>query len=134
MSNIVLVVVAHADDEVLGCGGTIARHVSQGDYVHLVIMTNGVGSRSDAVLLDIQSRAAASENAAKILGISSLKTLNFPDNALDTVSLLEIAKELESLVKSLRPKIVYTHHYGDLNIDHRRTQEAVMIACRPHPG
>lgn len=132
MSKIVLVVAAHADDEVLGCGGTIAKHATSGDKVYVVFMTNGVGSRN-AKIDEIKHRKKASEEAAKILGVSLTKQFDFPDNKMDTVALLDVIQSIEDVISKLQPEIIYTHHIGDLNIDHQITHKAVMTACRPQP-
>lgn len=129
----VLVVAAHADDEVLGCGGTISRHREQGDVIHLVLMADGVHSRTDASDVDLARRIDASKRAQTILGISSLHSLELPDNRMDSVPLLEIVQMVESIIEAIRPTVIYTHHHGDLNIDHRLTHAAVMTACRPLP-
>jgi N-acetylglucosamine malate deacetylase 1 len=130
----VLVVAAHADDETLGCGGTIARHVEEGDVVHLVLMADGVHSRTESSKADYVRRIEASKRAQSILGISFLQSLELPDNKMDSVPLLEIVQRLEPILEEIQPSVVYTHHHGDLNIDHRLTQAAVMTACRPVPG
>lgn len=130
----VLVVAAHADDETLGCGGTIARHVGEGDEVHLVLMADGVHSRTASSKADFVRRIEASKRAQSILGISFSQSLELPDNKMDSVPLLEIVQKLEPILEEIQPSVVYTHHHGDLNIDHRLTQAAVMTACRPVPG
>ena len=130
----VLVVAAHADDEALGCGGTIARHVEEGDAVHLVLMADGVHSRKDASKEDLKRRVEASKRAQSILGASSSQSLELPDNLMDSVPLLEIVQKLEPILAGIQPSIIYTHHHGDLNVDHRLTHTAVMTACRPLPG
>lgn len=134
MSNTVLVVAAHADDEALGCGGTIAKHVAAGDRVHVVYVADGVTSRGGAGQDDLVRRQQATENARNILGISTLAFLDLPDNRLDSLPLLDIVQPLETLIGKLEPEIIYTHHYGDLNVDHRLVHQAVMTACRPLPG
>jgi len=130
----VLVVAAHADDEALGCGGTIARHVEEGDAVHLVLMADGVNSRRETSETDFARRIEASKRAQSILGISSSQSLELPDNQMDSAPLLEIVQKLEPILEEIQPSVVYTHHYGDLNIDHRLTHVAVMTVCRPVPG
>lgn len=133
MSNCVLVVAAHADDEALGCGGTIARHVAEGDSVHVVFLADGVSSRAQG-LEQLEPRQAATEQAREILGISSVTCLGLPDNRLDSLPLIEVVQPLEALIRNLKPSIIYTHHYGDLNVDHRVAHQAAMTACRPLPG
>jgi LmbE family N-acetylglucosaminyl deacetylase len=134
MSKSVLVVAAHADDEALGCGGTIARHATFGDQVHVVFVADGVTSRLNAEGDELARRQQATEQARNILGIRSTTFLGLPDNRLDSLPLLNIVQPLEAIVARLAPELVYTHHYGDLNVDHRQTHQAVMTACRPLPG
>jgi len=134
MSKTVLVVVAHPDDEVLGCGGTVARHVAEGDRVHVIYMADGVGSRGMDGSGEYQRRNQARNEALKILGVSERHALEFPDNRIDSVPLLDVVQALEPIIEQVQPTRVYTHHHGDLNIDHRVTHQAVMTACRPLPG
>jgi len=131
MSKKVLVVAAHTDDETLGCSGTIAKHIANGDSVHLLFMTDGVASRSESE--DADSRLTASQNAAKVLKVNTLTNLDFPDNKMDSIPLLDVVKEIEYKIAELQPEIIYTHHIGDLNIDHQITHKAVVTACRPQP-
>ena len=133
MSKNILVVAAHADDEAIGCSGTIARHVAEGDNVHLLFMTDGVGAR-EIVADEAEERLSAADQAAKILKVSSVTNLSFPDNSMDALPLLDIVKEVETKIKEVNPEIIYTHHIGDLNVDHQIAHKAVMTACRPQPG
>lgn len=131
----ILVVAAHPDDEVLGCGGTIARHAAAGDEVHVLFLADGEGSRfqvSDPVAAE--SRLASARIAAGILGVTEIHALGLPDNRLDSLPLLDIVQPVERLVQKLAPETIYTHHFGDLNVDHRIAHQAVMTACRPLPG
>lgn len=132
----ILVVGAHPDDEALGCGGTIARHAAAGDPVHLLFLADGVSSRGGEAgsRAEVERRAAAAADAAKILGAEPPRLLGLPDNRLDGVPLLEIVQAIEAVVRELSPRVVYTHHGGDLNIDHRLAHQAVMTACRPQHG
>ncbi len=132
MINKILIVAAHPDDEILGVGGTIIKHVKQGDEVTILILGDGETSRESGA--DIAKRAAQAEQAAKILGAKNVFLKALPDNKFDTVSLLSIIKEVEDVVFKLKPEIVYTHHAHDLNADHRLTFQAVMTACRPQTG
>lgn len=128
----VLVIAAHADDEALGCGGTMAKHSAQGDSVHVAFLADGVTSRGTEDGLDQRNEAA--ENAAKALGAQKPYLLGFPDNKMDGMPLLDIVQKLEELIGDIKPDVIYTHHAGDLNVDHRITHQAVMTACRPMPG
>ncbi len=134
MDKNVLVVAAHSDDEALGCAGTMAKHVAAGDKVHVIFMTNGVDSRNTASNSDIENRQAAARKSADILGVTSMEHFDFPDNKMDTVPLLDIVKSIENVINKLQPEIIYTHHIGDLNIDHQITHKVVMTACRPQPS
>lgn len=133
MTKTVLVIAAHTDDEALGCAGTIAKHIANGDQVHLLFMTDGVGSRR-VMGQEVSERLTAAQKAAEIMRVSSFSNLSFPDNRMDSVPLLDIVKEIESKITELQPEVIYTHHIGDLNVDHQVTHKAVMTACRPQPG
>lgn len=128
--NSILVVCAHADDDVLGCGGVIARHSAAGDEVRLCFMTDGVGAR-EAGSSAAKARRKAAEKAGKLLGARKIYNFDFPDNRLDTIALIELIQVVESVVSETKADTVYTHFRHDLNVDHRRTHEAVMTACRP---
>ena len=136
--NKVLVVAAHPDDEVLGCGGAIARHIQEGDKVYVLILAEGITSR-DAIrnkkkrTIELQKLSNSTKKSHKILGATSVKTFDLPDNRMDSVDLLDVVKIIEKEIKKINPRIIYTHHIGDLNIDHYITHRAVMTACRPEP-
>lgn len=135
----VLVVAAHPDDEVLGCGGTIAKHSENGDTVKIVIVGEGATSRQrernrEGVKRELEELERATYEAAKILGAKEVINLNYPDNRLDSIDRLDIIKDIEKIIDNYQPHSVYVHHAGDVNIDHRRIHEAVVTACRPIPG
>lgn len=137
--NRVLVIAAHPDDEVLGCGGTIARHAESGDEVQVLIVAEGATSRQESrdrinAAAELSALAQAAEKAGSILGASGVELLDFPDNRLDSLPRLDLIKHLEERINSHQPEIVYVHHSGDVNVDHRRLHEAVVTACRPTPG
>ena len=130
----ILIVAAHPDDEVLGCGGTITKCVQLGSDVHVVFFTDGQSSRQDdSIKINelIASRKESAKLASKILGIKSLQFGSFPDNSMDSVPLISLAKYLEPLVEKIQPEIIFTHYWGDLNIDHRLVYDAVCIVSRP---
>jgi N-acetylglucosamine malate deacetylase 1 len=136
----VAVVVAHADDEILGCGGTLKRHTLSGDEIWTIILADGESSRlADTAAKEtvghlIEKRKQATVNASSLLGIQHIKTHDFPDNQMDKCPLLDIVKVVERHFESIAPNIVYTHHFGDVNVDHRIVHEAVVTACRPMPS
>ena len=134
MSRRVLVVAAHTDDEALGCGGTIAKHVAQGDGVYAIFLADGVSSRPGSNRKEREAREAAACLAQEILGIKKAYSLGFPDNKLDTIPLLEIIQSIENLAAKIEPDIVYTHSHSDLNIDHQIVNKAVLTAFRPTPN
>jgi LmbE family N-acetylglucosaminyl deacetylase len=128
-----LVLCAHPDDEVLGCGGTIARLAGQGSKVEVCFLADGVSSRGTQALSDgsLDDRRARAHQAAGILGIGQLHFLDFPDNRLDTIGLLELAQAVEQLVGDKRPDLVLTHSPTDLNVDHRQCAAVAMTVFRP---
>ncbi len=139
MAQTILIVAAHPDDEVLGVGGAAARHAAAGDMVDTLILAEGATARGPQCDVEsmvgevtrLREQAAAS---AEILGTQPPSFAGFPDNRMDGVDLLDIVKTVEQKVAELRPRIVYTHFGGDLNVDHRLAFQAVITACRPVPG
>ena len=135
--NKILIVAAHPDDEVLGCGGTVARLLDVGNVeVATLILGEGITSRDKT--RDRESRHSEIESlkkniidANKILGIEKVFTFDFPDNRFDTVALLDIIKVIEEIKWSFRPDTIFTHFANDLNIDHAITNKAIMAATRP---
>lgn len=136
--SVVLVVAAHPDDEVLGVGATAARRAAAGDTVHLAILGEGITSRAAAGAgAERAAVAALQDDARAVAGMLGAKSIGFgglPDNRFDTLALLDIVKRVEAWVRELAPEVVYTHHGGDLNVDHRLTFQAVLTATRPMPG
>jgi len=131
LKRTVLVVAAHPDDEVLGCGGTIALHLMNEDEVYILFMSDGVSSRIHINNGEIKKRKQNAINASSALGVENKPI--FLDNRMDQEALLDIVQPLEKIIYDIRPEVVYTHHIGDLNIDHQITHKAVMTACRPQP-
>lgn len=134
----VLVIAAHPDDEVLGCGGVIARHAAAGDEVHIFILGEGATSRHQIRNIGGHTREtgtlqSAACSAAAILGAQRPQFAGLPDNRMDSVPLLDVVKRVEAVVAEWSPTIVYIHHGGDLNVDHRIAHQASITACRPVP-
>src|SRR3984957_20594621 len=134
----VLVIAAHPDDEILGCGATAARLVREGSEVHFAILGEGVTSRHaqrDAADADQLARLHRQAHAAAAkVGVKQVHLHQLPDNRLDTVPLLDVVKLVEDLVDRIQPEIIYTHHAGDLNVDHEVIHRAVLTATRPIAG
>jgi LmbE family N-acetylglucosaminyl deacetylase len=133
----IMVVVAHPDDEILGLGGSMNRLIrEQSARVHVVILGEGLTSRSDKRDVEqweyeLKVHRANIRDAQKKIGYESVSIYDFPDNRFDTIALLDIVKTIEKEKEKWQPDIVFTHHGGDVNIDHQRTFEAVITACRP---
>jgi LmbE family N-acetylglucosaminyl deacetylase len=130
----IMVVAAHPDDETLGAGAAMAKHAAGGDSVSVLILGTGVASRKgkgESASGEINTLRENSRRALAKLGVKDAEFLDFPDNRFDSINLLDIVKALEKVVESKKPEMVYTHHWGDLNIDHRIAFNAVMTACRP---
>ena len=133
MSKKILVIAAHSDDEMLGCGATLAKFSAQGHHIRVVFMTDGVSAR-ESLLSDADGRYENAKNALNTLGVRDFINYNFPDNKLDQVKRKELAKVIEKEIESFKPSLLISHFSGDLNIDHRRVAEAVLVATRPQPS
>ncbi|MEK6780156.1 MAG: PIG-L deacetylase family protein [Bacteroidota bacterium] len=139
-SKRIMLVVAHPDDELLGPGGTMHRLAAEHQCtIRAIILGEGITSRSDKRdrkhWKDTLTKHKENiENARKLIGYESVGIFDFPDNRFDSVDLLDIVKTVENEKAAFAPEIIFTHHGGDLNIDHRYTFEAVMTACRPLPN
>jgi LmbE family N-acetylglucosaminyl deacetylase len=134
----ILVVAAHPDDEVLGCGGTIARLTREGQDAYIAILGEGITSRyeerNEAGLALVESLRECSLQAAELLGAKDLFSYELPDNRFDTVPLLDVIKIIEELIARLQPTVIYTHCGGDLNVDHAIVHRALLTATRPQAG
>lgn len=133
----ILVIAAHPDDEILGCGGAMSKWIRQGHQVKVVIAAEGLTSREDdrkatdhAELEELKMVAIKANNC---LGVKDIVFLNFPDNRMDQLDLLDVIKPLERVIQAYAPEVIYTHHIDDLNIDHSILNRAVVTACRPLP-
>ncbi|MDP9093384.1 MAG: PIG-L family deacetylase [Actinomycetota bacterium] len=130
----VLTVAAHPDDEVLGPGGTLAKHARMGDEVHALTMADGATSRYEEAMAGVL--AECSQHAARVLGLRSSLVCALPDQRLECVPLVELTRMIENHVDQIRPDVLYTHFPGDVNSDHGVVARATWIACRPYvvPG
>lgn len=144
----VLIIAAHPDDETLGMGGTILKHTNENDVVDVIFLCTGITSRrkagyknsssykttkNDEKLMkhEINSLRKDAQQVCKILNVNNVKFFDFPDNELDSIPLLQIIKVIEGEISKVKPERIYTNHFGDLNVDHRITYQAVITACRP---
>jgi LmbE family N-acetylglucosaminyl deacetylase len=133
----VLVVGAHPDDELLGLGGTLIKHIANGDQVYIHLLTDGHtsryrdSSRAAEQSTEVMDRIESAKRAAAFIGVTDLSFGPFHDQRLDTPPFLEVVQEIESCAKEIQPDIVYAHHKGDANKDHRLVYEACITAFRP---
>ena len=130
----VLVIAAHPDDEVLGAGGTIAKYVSEGAEVRVLIVTDGSTSqyRDDPKLLEIlEGKKKETQNAMDILGVSQVLYGGMPDMKLDMTEHILVNQSIERVMDEYQPNIVFTHYHGDVNKDHQCVSQSTLVACRP---
>lgn len=133
----ILIVVAHPDDEILGLGATMKKLIAEFEVVtRVIILGEGITSRSDARDTaywekELQIHRNNIHSAQKAIGYHSVGIYNFPDNRFDSVPLLDIIKVVEKEKADFLPNVIFTHHGGDVNVDHQRTFEAVITCCRP---
>jgi N-acetylglucosamine malate deacetylase 1 len=132
----ILIIAAHPDDEVLGCGGSIAKWVNKGHNIFSLIMAEGATSRDNerdqnSRRKDLKHLKKYAEQAGKLLGVKSVTLLDFPDNRMDSIDLLDVIKPIEKIIEKIKPSTILTHSSFDLNIDHQIIHKAVVTACRP---
>lgn len=133
----ILVIAAHPDDEVLGAGGTIARLAKDGMECHLLIVTDGSSSQyreSNKMDEIIEAKKRETKNCANILGLKSIHYGGLPDMKLDTIPHVVINQAIESVINELRPDTVFTHFWGDVNLDHQNVYKSTLVAVRPTMG
>lgn len=138
MKKKILIVAAHPDDEILGCGGTIARLVKEGYEAYTLILGEGITSRDTQRnrikrKKEIQELKKQVYRANRIIGVKDIFLFDFPDNRFDSVPLLDIIKVIEKIKNKVKPDIIFTHYENDLNIDHQITYRALLTAARPLP-
>lgn len=126
----VLVIAAHPDDETLGMGGTIHKLSLMGSQVRVVFLSDGISSR-DLIRESLDDRRAAAIKALRNLNCSDVFFFDFPDNSMDSVPLVEVVKTIETCIKDFSPTILFTHFPHDLNVDHRISSQACLVAARP---
>lgn len=131
-NNKILIVAAHPDDEVLGCGGTISKLKNE-NYIEAMFMTNGVSSRGKNKKQILRRRKSCLD-LFKYLSLPPPTICNFPDNQMDKIHLLKVIKKIEKKIMTFKPDTIITHYSHCLNIDHRITFDAVTTACRPVNG
>jgi N-acetylglucosamine malate deacetylase 1 len=127
----VLVIAAHPDDEVIGAGGAIAAHAAAGDSVYVAILTEGASVQFPGDVDKVALKKRQAQEVAALLGARELFTADFPDQRLDVTPQLEVNRFVEGVARKVRPNLIYTHHFAELNADHRAAYEAAAVAARP---
>ncbi|MEF9946666.1 MAG: PIG-L deacetylase family protein [Lachnospiraceae bacterium] len=133
----ILVIAAHPDDEVYGMGGTMAKLAAQGHEIHVLIVTDGCTSqyRNDSKLTEILLRKRKeAQGANALLGTTLVHFGEFPDMKLDIIPHIEVNALIENSIDEIKPEVVYTHFYGDVNLDHQMVYRSALVAVRPTPG
>ncbi|MCH7659788.1 MAG: PIG-L family deacetylase, partial [Euryarchaeota archaeon] len=134
----VLCVAAHPDDEVLGVGGTLAKHAMDGDDVSVLLLGDGEMARHEsetpAARERKKERREEAQAAGDVLGVGSVTILDYRGNQLDDYPLINVVRDIETVIEEIEPTVIYTHHYGDLNVDHQLVARAVKTAARPQGG
>lgn len=133
----VLVIAAHPDDEVLGMGGTIAKMANKGVEVNVLIVTDGSSSqyRDSADLQEIiEDKKRETQACADVLGVKGIYYGGMPDMRLDTTPHITVNKVIESAIDQLQPDTVFTHFWGDVNMDHQNVYKSTLVAVRPVMG
>ncbi len=139
-NKLIMIVVAHPDDELLGLGATMNKLIKEYKVTtHVVILGEGITSRSDQRDAaqwknELKTHKKNINDAKDCIGYHSVSVHDLPDNRFDSVDLLDIVKIIEKEKNKFKPTVIFTHHGGDLNIDHQRTFEAVVTATRPLEG
>ena len=136
MPKKVLIIVAHPDDEVLGCFGTIARLIKEGYEAYTLILGEGKTSRDEKRVAEnkkdeILALNSEIKKANEVIKIKKVFIESFPDNRFDSIDLLDIVKVISKVKDEVHPDIIFTHYEKDLNIDHQITYKAVITATRP---
>ena len=128
----ILVLCAHPDDETLGLGGTIALNSKKGNQISVLFFADGESARGNKQKIILRKNQA--KQACSLLGVKQTKFLAYEDQKLETIPLLELAKQIEKIVNTWKPTIVFTHFWDDINQDHQRVFDATRIALRPKPN
>lgn len=133
----ILVISAHPDDEVLGMGGTIAKLTQAGNEVYVLIVTDGSSSQyrdSDELNEIIEDKKQETKACADVLGIKQVLYGELPDMKLDSTPHISINQVIENTIDRIQPEIVYTHFWGDVNMDHQQVYKSTLVAVRPVMG
>jgi len=125
----IIVISAHPDDEVLGVGGTLLKHVANGDEVYWLITTN-VFEDQGFSKERIASRQLEIEKVAQIIGVTKTFKLDYPTMTLSSSTLLTMVPEISAVFSEIEPEIIYCLNRSDAHSDHRVTFDAVMSCTK----
>jgi len=127
--NRILVVAPHPDDEILGCGGTMIKHIEAGDEVYVCIATKGCMPLFSTESVN-KTRSEALE-CHKSIGVKKTFFLDFPAAMMEKVERYEMNGKILDVIKEVQPDIVFIPHWGDMQKDHQMVADACMVALRP---
>lgn len=125
----VLVVAPHPDDEILGCGGIIAKNVDEGNEVYVCIFTKGCAPLFDEK--EDEKDRMHCLNSHKLLGVTKTIFLDFPAAQLETVDRYKMNGTVCKMINDIDPDEVYIPHRGDIHLDHKMVVDSLMVALRP---
>tara|TARA_B100001123_G_scaffold411982_1_gene508728 strand:+ start:162 stop:851 length:690 start_codon:yes stop_codon:yes gene_type:complete len=138
MKKKLLVVAAHPDDDILGCGGTLSKF-KKNYLVKILFIAEGTSCRfqnlkanKKQIQKEVDAREKQAKKALRSLGIKLYKFTNFPCGRLDTIPIIEINKIIENEINTFEPNIIFTHSENDCNNDHRIIFRSTMMAARPN--
>ena len=126
----ILIIAPHPDDEVLGMGATIKK-LSRKNNISLLVVSEGASSQYNDKKM-IATRHNSCLKSSKYLGIKNITFLDYPDMKLDTIPHIELNKKIEKIITKLKPKIIYSPPENDLNLDHQKVFNSILVATRPH--
>lgn len=125
----VLVIAPHPDDEILGCGGTIAKHIANGNKVYVLVVTKGCLPLFDeAGVLQVRKECI---EADRHLGVTETRFLDFPAAMLESIPRYKLNDEISKVIHTVKPDEVYLPHHGDMQLDHKMIVDAAMVGLRP---
>jgi N-acetylglucosamine malate deacetylase 1 len=131
-SNKILIIAPHADDEVLGCGATIAKHTSFGDEVWVIIATNAHKGAPDLFTeSEIKKVRSEASRAHTILGVANTIFMDFPAPKLDVFPSFELSLAFSEIITQFRPTYLYLPHHGDIHLDHQSIYRSALVSARP---
>lgn len=130
--NRVIVIAPHPDDEIIGCGATMAKHIFQGDEVFVIVATNAsIGAPELFTSENVKSTREEALAAHKLLGVKKTFFLEFPAPALNAFPEYKMSLDFSKLFQSIEPTHLYLPHPGDIHQDHKAIYRSALVAARP---